>query len=1343
MTDATLVLAVDSRQVAAGAKSLDELAAAGAAAEKATERLGITTKTTAEAQANWRRNMDGAAAALKASTTATMELSNQTQRILDRYDPLGTKLRSLQSDFALLRREMGSSTTDAAMKAFQGLENEIDKTRSLMASAGVEIDGGGKKMEGLGLNTQYARRELMMLGREALTGDFSQMPHTFASLVTHSNLLQAAISPIGIAVAGVTATLMAGAVAWNHWENAAVESAEKTMDAIRNAHEEEQRIAGMGTEMLDAEIESLQQLALYYEAYASHVKENITRFNWRSSAEELRKYNEELAKTNLLLSKLKGMKEDETTQEKLALSYAKVNSVTAKRIELQTKLHAMQVAYVNTDDKTNNAILAEGIAEIEKQIATLDKVKTDAHQKAITSMIAALEKESATYGMTAAQAKIYEAAKLGMTKKELEHSIALIEGNAAREAATKAEEDLRKQLESGTEAYNKYWGSVDESTAKINENAAQLEAENAMIGKTAEEISKLTSAREDVAIATLESTMAVMHSNEASDAEVRAIALQVEALYRLKAAREQKPLLVEAAKQVKEETKQRVDMWKKIDDVARDTFVNIWGHGKSTLDRLKDTLKNGLLAMLYEMGKRQFLINVGIVGGGVGASGMASAGGMGGITDVAGMFGDSIGYAVGVGLEKAGLGALGGTLNAILPALPWIAGGVALLSMLGSKGTPTSSLGNAAAQFSATGAMTGQQTFFGGSSAGVDAQIASMQAAYMQAAAGLGITTAATQFSFGANTGRNAQNPQFALGGGAGGVNFYQGETASSDTAIRLAASRAVFAALQGSELPQFLSKMFDGLSAGSMTQQDIDNTLAFAGSVKQMRDALLETREPLEILRANVTLGMEAFATSAETFRTDFVAAIDAGINPQVFAQWQQLGTAIDQLAAADAEIATRNVEAAARLAETNLGWQQRIDVLTGAQTQRQVDLANALVGVDASTALLINQLFDLQDAANAASVAADNAAQATQELADANQAVISALAKSVDDAQNVLRASIDTEKKALQTQYETQLATAKAGIDAITSSVGRLTDLSKLLRTTVTSMAVGVTRESAQAQISAALSIARAGGALPDAASLQDAIRKVSEPSTQGFGSYVDYMRDFIKTSNDISALADIADVQLTEQEQALVVAQQQLEILTLNYDANVARLDGIWTEATGIRYAVIDVATALANFNIASQNLATAQAQSYTPYTPEQITTHVAGMLDQSIAAIYAEALARNADPLAVGAAFGLSPAQTIIKLHDAGIPGFAVGTNEVPFDMVAQIHKGEEITPKPFVDKERAARDETNALLARLREEVSQLRAENRAGQVAIARNTNRSAKILEQFDGDGMPAERIV
>jgi hypothetical protein len=88
-------------------------------------------------------------------------------------------------------------------------------------------------------------------------------------------------------------------------------------------------------------------------------------------------------------------------------------------------------------------------------------------------------------------------------------------------------------------------------------------------------------------------------------------------------------------------------------------------------------------------------------------------------------------------------------------------------------------------------------------------------------------------------------------------------------------------------------------------------------------------------------------------------------------------------------------------------------------------------------------------------------------------------------------------------------------------------------------------------------------------------------------------------------------------------------------------------------------------------------------------------------------------------------------------------FAVGTNYIPNDMLAQVHKGEEIKPAVFVDKDRQARDETNALLKRLIDEVSAARSENQSGQVSIAIGTSKTARILDKFDVEGMPDIRAA
>lgn len=147
---------------------------------------------------------------LRETNAVMFSASDSVQKLLDKYDPLGTKLRSLQADFHALNQAASSGTIgsgqDVAVdKTYAALNAELAKTKGLMAAAGAGTVEAGVSMAGLGLNTQMARRELMQLGREAMTGDVSRMPLTFGSLVTHSNLLQFAMSATGASILGTAA----------------------------------------------------------------------------------------------------------------------------------------------------------------------------------------------------------------------------------------------------------------------------------------------------------------------------------------------------------------------------------------------------------------------------------------------------------------------------------------------------------------------------------------------------------------------------------------------------------------------------------------------------------------------------------------------------------------------------------------------------------------------------------------------------------------------------------------------------------------------------------------------------------------------------------------------------------------------------------------------------------------------------------------------------------------------------------------------------------------------------------------------------------------------------------
>ncbi|BFO56863.1 phage tail length tape measure family protein [Acidovorax sacchari] len=91
---------------------------------------------------------------------------------------------------------------------------------------------------------------------------------------------------------------------------------------------------------------------------------------------------------------------------------------------------------------------------------------------------------------------------------------------------------------------------------------------------------------------------------------------------------------------------------------------------------------------------------------------------------------------------------------------------------------------------------------------------------------------------------------------------------------------------------------------------------------------------------------------------------------------------------------------------------------------------------------------------------------------------------------------------------------------------------------------------------------------------------------------------------------------------------------------------------------------------------------------------------------------------------------------------GFPAFDQGTNYVPHDTPAIVHKGERIIPAAdnralMASIDRSGQSGASALLA----EVQALREDSRQQAGETARLNARVAKVLERWDGDGMPQQR--
>lgn len=497
-----------------------------------------------------------------------------------------------------------------------------------------------------------------------------------------------------------------------------------------------------------------------------------------------------------------------------------------------------------------------------------------------------------------------------------------------------------------------------------------------------------------------------------------------------------------------------------------------------------------------------------------------------------------------------------------------------------------------------------------------------------------------------------------------------------------------------------------------------------------------------IDLMRAQ---GNIAAANSAQ-------AMIDTrGYSQEEVAMYNRNQAMREQIEAANAGASAANDAAQAEedLARTRFDLAGKLDVLLGRKTQTQVDREAALVGVTDAAVLslmgLVNAMEDLHTNADLAFAALERAVEAEKKLAAANL----------------------------------KLAT----------------ELANALKSTKEAIAVGISRSAAQYQISGFLATIRAGGALPGLEAIKPALAAISKPSEALFATFVDYQRDQIRTANNISEIADKADLQVS-------IEQQNIDRLDAIITAAQAQLDAL----KGVDTSVISVESAVNNFSSAMQAIAAAKASApaynypppmssggggggyggggggggasnatagmdadivaaYNAYysrDPDQagydafIASKLTGdklmqaILRASIAdrsgADYARALANGYNPEDPVARFykarTKTTASTIPTINADG--SFAVGSNYVPYDMVAQIHEGEEITPKPYVDIQTAAREETNKLLKELISitkqqamEIEQLKirldtSNNNTGQTARTLSGRQSVPILVEI-----------
>jgi phage-related minor tail protein len=334
----------------------------------------------------------------------------------------------------------------------------------------------------------------------------------------------------------------------------------------------------------------------------------------------------------------------------------------------------------------------------------------------------------------------------------------------------------------------------------------------------------------------------------------------------------------------KEAVKASVDEWKRgwaaTDQLGREVFTTWAMDGSSAAQKIGDTLKKALLSAIYEATLKPIAFQIyNAVTGGVpgGGSALGAVGSVAGSASALGGFGASaaasaasiygaggslatLTSAVSVGVEMAVAGEFAAGLGMVAGALGPIGLGVAALASLFKKGEYVQSTGSSVQYFDPTGASTGKTSLENNFvTAEADKYVAGIKDAYTNLIKQFGGTNPGGAFAFASN---NSDGGKFGVQVGVGTAKYSTGELKTSPEALTLEASRAVFAALQGSELPRYLAGVFDGLTATTATQDQINKALEYAGTIKAINDQFTVLPAQFANLRDMSLKALESLAT-------------------------------------------------------------------------------------------------------------------------------------------------------------------------------------------------------------------------------------------------------------------------------------------------------------------------------------------------------------------------------------------------------------------------------------------------------------------------------------------------
>lgn len=351
--------------------------------------------------------------------------------------------------------------------------------------------------------------------------------------------------------------------------------------------------------------------------------------------------------------------------------------------------------------------------------------------------------------------------------------------------------------------------------------------------------------------------------------------------------------------------------------------------------------------------------------------------------------------------------------------------------------------------------------------------------------------------------------------------------------------------------------------------------------------------------------------------------------------------------------------------------------------------------------------------DAVKAAKQSYDDAVSAAEKAYTRLETAVNKEKKPIQDAMTALTTVVDNVKSNMESLAEAMNATVKPTLSF----------------------------EQSMKTVREAIATLHSGGDITKVAGLSGAVKNVASVSDTGYSTLLDFQRAQAEAYNALDDLnnagqdtLDVEQAQLDRLDDILSTARNQLDALQ------------------GIDNSVLSVAGALANFGSAMQT-ATVAKTNYTAVS----AGNTGGGASAAIDALYSSVLGRSAD--AAGKAFWMDKVNSGVSMsaitqafydsseHQSSIPSFDVGTNSVPEDMLAKVHKGERIIPAADnAELQRkldatAAKETSNASDDDLKASVAELSDSVKRGDVATVQKFNDLYKLMLRWETNGMPSTR--